>query len=202
VGLQGNRSSLRGPRFHERLYLWFATDPAGFGLVAVESAKVVGFVAGARLGSGPAITRFTLGETVRALLNRPWLFAHPKIVEGIARKLVQAVRPRPPEITLPGPPGLATASIVGIAVTPGWRGAGVGKSLLREFESVATAKGYRRGYLSVRAKNLAARRSYERSGWLECEPNAGAVITYAKLIDLGLDEAASSEGEAMVGQSL
>ncbi|MGE3818353.1 MAG: hypothetical protein AB7I30_02880, partial [Isosphaeraceae bacterium] len=56
-GFQGYRSSLLGPRFLERLYLWFATDPAGFGLVAVESAKVVGFVAGARLGSGPAITR-------------------------------------------------------------------------------------------------------------------------------------------------
>lgn len=198
-GFQGYRSTLLGSRFLERMYLWFVTDPAGFGLVAVESAEVVGFVAGARLGSGPAITRFTLGETVRALTTRPWLLGHPKIIEGMAQKLVQAAHSRPPSLALPGPPGLATASLVGIAVATDLKSLGLGSRLLGAFEAVAVSAGYERGYLSVRPENVAARRAYERAGWSPAGPGRGEVLNYAKLLGAGLGALGAEDCEAPLG---
>jgi ribosomal protein S18 acetylase RimI-like enzyme len=182
----GYKSSILGPRFVDRLYRWFLTHDPGFAVVAEADGAVCGFAAGARLGSGPAVTRFTASAAVKTLLGRPWLLAHPEIVAGCRLKLQQMHHPAPPLPSLPGAADLPTAALAGIAVAPEQQGRGVGAHLMRAFEEEAIRRGYRRGWLSVRRDNASASRLYRRCGWDECLPPSRRELSlYVKLFEAG-----------------
>ncbi|MGI1663912.1 GNAT family N-acetyltransferase [Palleronia sp. KMU-117] len=59
------------------------------------------------------------------------------------------------------------AELLTIAVLPGHRGAGVGRSLLAAFETEAARAGARVAFLEVAADNHAARALYTRGGYVE-----------------------------------
>jgi ribosomal protein S18 acetylase RimI-like enzyme len=164
------KSSLLGPVFLARFYRWFLVHADAFGLTAERDGVICGFAVGTRLGSGPAITRFTASAAVQALFVRPRLLVHPEIHSGFRLKLQQMRHPTPALAPLRGAGDLPTASLVGIGVAPDQQGCGVGKQLMKAFEAEAIRRGYQRACLSVRRENMTACRLYRRCGWDECSP--------------------------------
>lgn len=57
------------------------------------------------------------------------------------------------------------AELGNLAVRPGWRGRGIGRTLLRHVLEAAAARGARAVFLEVRESNAVARRLYEASGF-------------------------------------
>lgn len=72
--------------------------------------------------------------------------------------------------------GFVSSSIpeLGIAVSPGWRGRGVGSAILRRLQEIATASGLEGLSLSVHADNP-AQRIYQRAGFVPFAGNETAM---------------------------
>lgn len=60
---------------------------------------------------------------------------------------------------------LDEASLLNIAVDPGWQGQGLGRRLLMEVMDICRAEGVKRMLLEVRASNLRAQQLYESLGF-------------------------------------
>jgi ribosomal protein S18 acetylase RimI-like enzyme len=192
------KSALLGPRFVARFYQWFLIRDEAFALVAEEEDRVVGFTIGTRLGSGPAITKYTAPAAAQALLLRPWLLLHPEMQSGFRLKLRQMRQPAPELPSLPGGPDLPTAALVGIGVSPHCQGRGIGARLMEAFEYEAHRRCYRRACLTVRRDNTAAHRLYQAHGWEElvARPD-GDLSMYVKLLPSLAEAPPASRREAV-----
>jgi ribosomal protein S18 acetylase RimI-like enzyme len=134
AAFQGFFLEILGPRFLTELYRAFVLAPSGIFLVAIEDAKVVGFVAGT---SKPE-------SFFRGLLLKRWhkfLYAGVPAIGShpmrVGKKFLKAVLYRgeqPREIP-------NSALLSSIAVAPGGAGKGVGRLLLDAFCRTAEQHG-------------------------------------------------------------
>ncbi|WP_424944097.1 GNAT family N-acetyltransferase [Aliiroseovarius crassostreae] len=65
------------------------------------------------------------------------------------------------------------SELLTIAVLPGARGRGLGRSLLQRFEQASAARGAELLFLEVAADNLPARALYQRAEWIESGQRVG-----------------------------
>jgi ribosomal protein S18 acetylase RimI-like enzyme len=177
---------------------WFVDSDDAVALVALdEHARVVGYLVGAPLRRGGAISRHMLVPGILAGVRRPWRALDRRIRRtalGRVGALLGRAMPSAPAPALPEP----AWSLVGIGVDSAARGLGHGAALIRAFEQQARARGARALRLSVYQENAAARRLYERCGWLahEVPPPPGFAMYYFKPLAEDAPVRARAEGMA------
>ncbi|MCK6546318.1 GNAT family N-acetyltransferase [Myxococcota bacterium] len=163
---------------------WFATATDAIALVALDDhATPVGYVVGAPLGYGRAMTRELFVPAALGVATHPALVFDRRIVKtalGRVAELFGRPMPSAPPPALPAP----TWSLVGIGVASKARGLGAGSALTKAFEDEARARGARSLRLSVYAENAAARRTYERAGWVPFDGPVppGFAMYYSKVL--------------------
>ena len=162
----GYMNTRLGSGYVRRFLAWFASRPDAIALAALdERGEAFGYVVGAPLGYGKAMTRDLLIPAAVGVIRKPSLLVDRRILRtALGRVLDLAGRPptiAPPPL-LPSP----TWSLVGIGVASRARGMGLGQRLTRAFEDEARRLGARAVRLSVYKENTTARHTYEKCGWV------------------------------------
>ena len=167
---EGFMNTRLGAGYLRRFYAWFTNRADAIALKCVIDGRLAGFVVGAPLGYGATMNRELLGTVVWSVICRPWVLCHYRFLSMLgARARSLLTRPQPE----------SGCSLVGIAVSPDYRGAGVGDALVEAFEREAVKRGHDLLRLSVKAANSSALRLYERAGWSSLQQGS-EVITYEK----------------------
>jgi ribosomal protein S18 acetylase RimI-like enzyme len=149
-----------GPRFLARLYRALATDPEAVALVAEGVDGVVGFAAGVP-SVGGFYRRFARGHGPAAALA-----AAPRLVRpSVARRLLETVRYPAQEANGNGNGRLPDAELLSIAVAPGFRAGGTGRSLADGVLSGLAGRGVDDIKVVVGAANQGANRFYAKVGF-------------------------------------
>lgn len=172
-----------GRAYLRKFFCWFTISDNAIALCAFDqTGKVVGYVIGA-FNYGRALQKYLMPTVVLGILTHFWVLINPQFVRKISGRLglkrkSKSVAPLLPRLPRP------INSLVGIGVSPEFRGCGVGEKLIKEFERATIANGLHSVCLSVYPNNSAARKLYERAGWqpgLEPE-NPDEVMYYTKII--------------------
>lgn len=154
-----------GTPYVKAFLTWFLQAECAIALVAASSDnKIIGYVVGAPLGYGKALSLDLWGVAVTGLVVRPWLFLSAQFRSAIAERLrliVRRSRAEQVDPRLPKP----VMSLVGIGVSRAARGRKVGLGLVRAFEVRARQLQMRSLELSVYPDNMVARQLYEGCGW-------------------------------------
>lgn len=183
----GYMNARLGRGYVRRFLEWFATAKDAIALVALDDrddrSTPIGYVVGAPLGYGRAMTRALLVPAALGVATHPALALDRRIVKtalGRVAELFGRPMPSAPPPALPSP----TWSLVGIGVASSARGLGAGSALTRGFEEEALRRGARALRLSVYAENAVARRTYERAGWVPFDGAvpAGFAMYYSKVL--------------------
>jgi len=161
----GYMSARLGPIYINALIRWFRNNKQAISLVALDnSGQPAGYVIGAPVGYTVAMNRDLLRHAVLATLSRPWLLFDRRIRHTALGRLKLLAGKQAPKGDIPvliEP----TMSLVGIGVSPGAQGTGIGRQLVEAFETHARELGARSLRLSVYPNNPAARGLYEKCGW-------------------------------------
>lgn len=155
-GIDTGFISSLGERFVTVLYEAIVDSPYGFGFVAEEDGKVLGFIA------------FTMdiNKLYRSLIFKKGV----KFIFLLAGKMVSLNRIRRVFQTLFYPSrikafDLPKAELLSIAVTPEGRGKGVGKELIAKGLEECRKRGIDKVKVLVAAGNEAANKLYEKCGF-------------------------------------
>jgi ribosomal protein S18 acetylase RimI-like enzyme len=151
-----------GPRFLARLYRALATDPEAVALVAEGVDGVVGFAAGVP-SVGGFYRRFARGHGPAAALA-----AAPRLVRpSVARRLLETVRYPATEVNGNGDGNgrLPDAELLSIAVAPGFRAGGTGRTLADGVLTGLAGRGVDDIKVVVGAANQGANRFYAKVGF-------------------------------------
>lgn len=150
----GFLSSL-GPRFLARLYRRICRQHNSFLLVAEESGRIVGFVAGA-VGTRRLFAAFLVRDAIPALLASPWriVSSAPRVLETLRHGQDGT-----------GPEG--DGELLAIAVDPGRRGSGIGRRLVDALLDEMDRRGVPTVEVVVGADNAVALSIYGASGFTE-----------------------------------
>ena len=143
----GTKFSVAVRRREKRLHLLAESFLLPFAMAAIANHKLVG-LAGFQTRQG-ALTK---GITARNL------FRHLGLFRGSWATIVFSLYDRQPQES--------ELLMDGIAVRHDWRGKGIGTELLNELKQYARENGYSRIRLDVIDTNPAARRLYERQGFI------------------------------------
>ena len=137
-------------------------------LALSESGQALGYIAGAPLEMLPEMGRALLPSAALAVCLRPWLLVSPRIRSTAWQRIASGFGRRNEPKAAPLLP-MPTLSLVSVGVDPQARGRSVGEQLMKAFEQEARARGCASLRLSVYPENTAARRFYERHGWVPFE---------------------------------
>lgn len=172
-----------GRAYLRKFFVWFITSENAIALSANDqTGKVVGYVIGA-FNYGRALQKYLMLTAILGILTHFWVLIDIQFVKKVLnrfglRKKTNSVAPLLPPLPRP------INSLVGIGVSPEFRGCGVGEMLIKEFEKASITSGLQSICLSVYPNNFAARKLYEKAGWqpgLEPEDPNDAMY-YTKLI--------------------
>ncbi len=171
-------SSRLGKRFCSKMLEWYIVAERGVLFHVVDDGHIAGYCSGVatkyqgQYGPATSIVQYAFVEFTLAFLRRPWLLLHPEMLEKrelISRNLRMKLRRSPPEPLRQGfrsaPKATTHWGLVGIGVTPQYRGKGLGTLLLTEFERMAREDGVDEVQLSVKQENSGAIKLYQRNGW-------------------------------------
>lgn len=170
---KGAMNTRLGELYVRRFFDWFIHIENGIALVAIlkngAREEIVGYAIGVPPGLGKSIDRDLFWIVCWSVCLRPWLILSRQFQMTIMARLKAILNPFPIQnllpINLPDP----VMSLVGLAVEPGHQGQNIGEELLCIFEDRARGFHSRSLKLSVYPENCAARRVYEKCGWIPCE---------------------------------
>lgn len=184
---KGAMNTRLGLSYTMKFFNWFVCQEGGIALVAIRplngKEEIVGYAIGIPPSAGKAMDRDLFWVASWNVMIRPWLFFTAQIRATIKTRLTAFLRASPDQasqIELPNP----IMSLVGLAVMPNLQGQNIGKELLCAFEKRACDSHARSLKLSVYLENSAARRVYEKCGWMAWEPSMshGKAMFYYKII--------------------
>jgi|FLYL01.1.fsa_nt_gi glycosyltransferase involved in cell wall biosynthesis/ribosomal protein S18 acetylase RimI-like enzyme len=157
-GIETGFLSSLGVRFLQRLYRFMLTDPSCRVLVAADADdQIVGFIAGTADTAG-LYRRFLEGGGVTA-----GLAAAPRMLRpSVTRRLWETLRYGTDRADGP--------ELLAMAVAPGWRGQGLGKSLVDALKDWARQEGLDRMRVVVGADNRPAIALYRQAGFGRPKP--------------------------------
>jgi ribosomal protein S18 acetylase RimI-like enzyme len=151
-----------------RYYLWQLIGPHDIIAVgAYREEELVGYCfAGVFRGAISGFLRRNRFYLIRCALLRPWIILHPKFLSRL-RLFLRTLRPTksPSSKTPVSATSLRRFGILAIAVNPACQGGGIGRTLMRESESVAESQGFQIITLTVDPSNTQAIRFYESLGY-------------------------------------
>ncbi len=174
---RGYMNASIGREYVRRFLLWFARGPGTIAIAAADGGRVAGYTVGAPVGYDREMNRDLFWTVMRAIAVHPGLLFQKRFLARLtqrARRLFGRSRGETEAPPLPEP----VMSLVGIGVSEAARGRGVGRTLLREFESRSRAARMKSMRLSVYADNSAACALYERAGWTLFAPAPGSRAVY------------------------
>ena len=183
----GQFMTLIGDGFLSCHYEYYCAHPEAICLVAETFGEVVGFVVG-----GPPYLRSAFTYTWAPLFAKDVL--HRAAGDGrVRRRLLQHLKfamsaagrhllrmPPKDRLSMGDQPG-TWVTLLSICVRPAFGGNGIGRALLRRFESEAAHRGFEVVHLSVRKGNEPAIRLYQSEGW-EATLVGSDGIYYRKLL--------------------
>ncbi len=171
--------SLLGAEAVRRYYLWQLTGPHKVtALIANANGRCAGFVVGGSFSG--ATSGFLWANRVYLtwrVLTHPWLMTNPlfrqrlrwstHMVRWVRRKKRKQAAVAAGKIAPPPPVAspVKTFGILSLAVHPAAQGAGVGKRLMHEMETIGRAGGFEVMDLTVSPDNKQAVGFYERLDW-------------------------------------
>ena len=164
-----NRSTRLGRRFLSAEYRWFLENHSDLAFVCETSERIVGFVVGAAPSYGYSIFLATIPMIILSLITHPWLLFNPIIFSDAATYVRSLLTRRPKQKKnnlLPPVQTTKRVSLASIAVSSNFRGQALGQKLLAVFEEQALKLGFTSLGLTVNYENDAARKAYERAGWI------------------------------------
>jgi len=154
-----------------RYYDWLMKGPHEAYYLACEYGDgLAGYCFGGRFnGALSGFLRRNRFFLVWTVLTHPWLIAQSSVA-GHSRQALnilytQIRSPKPSGVNVANPVRQGSFAILSIAVHSQFHGRGLGKALIREAESIAQQKGFKKMHLSVHQTNLQAIRFYEGQGW-------------------------------------
>lgn len=184
---KGAMNTRLGLSYTMKFFNWFVGQKGGIALVAIgkfdKKEQIVGYAIGIPPSLGKAMDRDLFWIASWNVMRRPWLWFSAQIRATIKTRLTAFLRSssaQAPQIELPNP----IMSLVGLAVMPNLQGQNIGQELLCAFEERAHEFHVRSLKLSVYLENSAARRVYEKCGWVAWKPseNPGKAMFYYKIV--------------------
>lgn len=179
--------------FAEKMFMWYVDDPRGVLFHIEKDGEVLGYCGAIKThrqgleGSSTSIAQYSFKAMLKALLMKPWLIFHkeninriPLITKNILLKLGLSKKKRYTK-AITDDSFLPFWGIVSIGVAPPYQGKGIGRLLLDEFERLAKEDGVVQVYLSVKATNFQAIKSYQRNHWQEKTRTKDSITLYKKL---------------------
>ena len=164
----------------------FVRDGEGIALVAIlkteNKERIIGYAIGIPPHKGKSLDRALFWVASWSACMRPWLFFDPLIRAAVKTRITSLLGSTVniASLNLVDP----VMSLVGLAVLPKFQDRKIGGDLLCAFEKYARKFKTSSLKLSVYPDNMAARRVYERNGWLPWEPSImpGKAMFYYKLL--------------------
>jgi ribosomal protein S18 acetylase RimI-like enzyme len=152
-----------------RYYLWQLTGPHdSLCIGAFDDEKMTGFCfAGVFRGAETGFLQKNLLFLIGQLITHPRLLTREIILDRVAyslkafRTMIRHNR----KVAKERKPPSRSFGILSIAVRPDYQGAGIGKLLMQNAESIACKQGFGSMRLSVKPDNQRAIIFYEKSGW-------------------------------------
>lgn len=168
-------SSQLGTVYVAKMLSWYLDTEKAFIFHLEKNGKVIGYCGGIvndgtlPTGAASGMTQFSMGAAIKALLLRPWLFFHPELMKRyrfLWRNLKMKFGLYHPELeTQKKKDSLQSIGLVVIGVDPKFHGKGYGSKILQTFEKYGTRNNIPNLYLTVKADNYKAIKSYEKNGW-------------------------------------
>jgi ribosomal protein S18 acetylase RimI-like enzyme len=155
-----------GRSYAQAFVRWFLGHDRSIALVAKDNqGQVVGYALGTLEGFESTLTRGLLWTAIAAVALRPWLVLDPYVFQmGFSRlRGLLAFSPGAPVTSGVVQPAMC---LVAIGVDDRARGQGIGARLMESFELRARSPRIQSLKLWVRRDNGAARRLYEKCGWM------------------------------------
>jgi len=145
---------------------WFTLYPYAINLVYIIDNRLVGYVFGASAGYGYALNRELFWPMLLGILTHPCVAFRYRFLRQIPGRIINLLG-RAANAQLNQSPSASNLAykLVGIGVTSGERGHGIGRQIIGAFEAAVWERGGDEIRLTVYRDNLAARRLYERQGW-------------------------------------
>jgi len=179
-------SSAMGVKYVEKMLAWFLTSNKLFLFYLENENEVIGYCGGMVKingigGSSSGMLQHSFYAAIQAILLRPWLLFHEKMLSnfGFALKNItmkfrsffkEPIRKARIESVYESSVGL-----IAIGVNPIYHGKGFGSMLLKEFEVTAEKTGITKLQLSVMSNNMEAIKSYARNGWKEVSRTSDSI---------------------------
>lgn len=168
-------SSRLGLNYVKKTLDWFLVSPNRFLFHIEINNKIVGYCGGfvpQKIGDGSSsgMLQYAFNEAIVGLITHPWLLLHPEVRQQY-KFLWMNIKRRVTGKTIPlGNPSptnmiINNVGLVVIGVHPAFRGTGLAKQLVGEFENRAKAYGRNEVMLSVKSDNLRAINAYKKFGW-------------------------------------
>ena len=181
-----SRSTKFGKLYVRKMFRWFLEFQPDLSLIAIQNQRIIGYAIGAVGGYGRKLFRFALLEIIMGLIFHPRLWFQ-KGTFLLWRSYLKGLYPKREKKDhknqITKQPITMSAALAGIGVDNDQQGQGVGKALLSAFEGAARKSGVKILTLSVHNDNLAARRLYDRSGWvIDSENQAANSVHYVKIL--------------------
>ena len=148
-----------GPRFLRRLYRRVLLEPGSFLVVADDDGTLAGFIAGS-VSLSRLYRSFVVRDGIQATLGTlgPVLSSLPRVLETLRRG---------GDADADGAPGdrEPSAELLSVAVSPSWRGRGVGAALVRAFLTELEQRRVSAARVVLGADNEAAAALYRAAGF-------------------------------------
>ncbi len=164
-GFSGYMNIRLGRRYVRSFIDWYRKEPEAYCLAAIRDGELAGYLVGIPIDYGAKLTRDLLFVAATSGLLRPWLLADARIraqVRARIKTLLRGSKPPTVQPTFPTP----AVSLMAICVSPKVHKRGVGDRLMEAFEDEARLRGVKSLRLSVYRENAAARKLYEKHGWM------------------------------------
>ena len=197
LGPRANLASLLGPTFVRAAYQWFLTSEETHVIKATVADEIAGFTSICEVPYTVPMVVACRREALRCLLLRPWLLFNPRVLRRAWW------RPAGTGSKMSGP-GIAQVGFT--AVSPRYRGRGVGSCLKAASIQTCRRLGVRGVVTGVSRENRASIALNERFGFEEIEEAATPRFRYY-LLRLaaepeGVDEGVITAGPAGVPPNL
>jgi ribosomal protein S18 acetylase RimI-like enzyme len=175
----GYKNTQLGKGYISRFLRWFRSYEHGLALVAKVDGTPAGYVVGAREGYQKVLNRDLAGFVFLCFTRKPWLLLAPGFWDAIVLRLANLLKGYAEKSS-----GCVDSesfySLVGIGVDPSYNRHGVGGELLRAFEEEVFRRGYNSLKLTVYSNNNAAKKFYEKHGWILKNGPDASTLTYSK----------------------
>lgn len=175
----GSLSSAMGTKYCQRMISWYLDTEKAFLFHVEEDNKCIGYCGGIvndgtlSTGSASGMMQHSMKQAILAFMQRPWLILHKELrkkynlfFKNLLTKIGIKKHSTPAGLRMNMKKNPAVGLVV-IGVVPEFRGKGVSKMLLREFEERAKNLKVNTLKLSVLASNERAISAYKKNGWSE-----------------------------------